>query len=1598
MGTEHPRPSRRTSELRERALLAAVVAYLSVWWLQLIVLEEHGGHGHGATASFWHWLRDGTLAVPAVLIGVLAATQVIAQLRRRITLAPAMEVVLPAVAAAVALGVASPFHALLFEGAAPKLASATTHGVEIAVALLPVTLVVTAIAAALRARRRAHASRTVSPPAPDHAPSAVAPAPAVDPRWRLAAAITALAMLLPVAVRPLAPMASAAPTSVCPSTALRTVVYELAAFQTVIPINGWGDRMPEGLMYALRGADARIGKSHMIENPNLTQPLVIRANVGDCIKISLRNDIQGRRVGIHPEGLVKFDPKDSDGAAVGNNPDTTVASGAEAVFTWYADREGEAPINDIANLDDAASGHSSVERGLYGAVVVHPTGSAWTDPVSGQPLLGAGGRAVQTSVFADVKVPSGIDFRSFAMVMMDENEDILDASNRQPTFPTTGLADSTFGVNYRSEPLRNRLRAVLEHRGPDGEQDTVPGGDGKQITLPNGKVIAPTDHFCDGWVEDAKNPDGGFMPEDPGAKCLGEESHLQSWPFGDEGKLTRLVNGKVVVDSDLLIPKAYLGDRVKFHVVNPGAKESHPWHQHTQRWHKDPANPNSPRLDVQTVGPGESYLLELEGGAGGVQGTVGDTIFHCHLYPHFAQGFWGHLRIFDRLRDGTQAYPDGTPIENLQQLTSRGAAPKTLAPTAENPGFPLFVLGQVGQRAYRPPHGVVADDFKDRAGSTSDTPFRRPGDTVREPTPLEKANLKGLGPDLQRAKPGAGFIDPCPASAPLRTYRPHAIDAPITYNRAGWEDPEGRMYVEESHLERVRSGAQQPEPYTIRARLGDCVEVLTTNSLHLDDDPDVPIDRMNDKDGVYMDESESSEVSTHVHLVKYDELGSDGTSVGWNYVQAAMPGQTYGYRWYVDEALRTVFFHDHQYPNSHQQKGLFAALQIEPADATWHDPKTGAPTDGVGTVADIRSPSGPDFREISVYYQDRSPMWRNGRDGRDARPAPAAWRAAAIDPPPEVDDYGADQGGVAVNYRNEPFQIRVKANATGGKAEPAYVYSSAVHGDPSTPVFRAYTQDPVVIRFITGAHEEAHGFNLHGHRWLNEPDNPRSTIVDSQTATLAEWMNYDIQSGKVTKKPLSRVDTLERAEPNAENGVPLLAVGGAGKPGDYLYGSAPLDDQWMGLWGIFRVPGAQVPDLQPLPDTKVKFDTKVWPAIQPGGKLNAKPPTAVNHCPVDAPVRSYNVVALQKKIVYNTGTGDHDPNGAMFVLAADETAARNGTKPDEPLFIRANVGDCVKVTLSNKLPPTGIPTHTGDVPLPEDPGNFPRSNRVSLHAGMVDFRVIRDDGSTVGYNFDQSIAPGASITHHWFVPADLEGATVPLVDLADRRGHRHHGLFGGLLIEPKGATWKHPSTGADLTSGAHAVIRWTDAAGKAQVHREFVLDWEDGLNLRDRDGKVIPPRGDVDDPYDRGNRAVNFKTERFVPRLAKDPATSSVFSSTVHGDPATPLFEAYAGDPVRLRILQSSDRGRAHTVLLSGHEWHRHANDPTSPIVSFRSMLMPGESSTHDLRGGAGGPQRISGDYLYRDALVPNQTNAGLWGILRVHEAGQAIPTLSTIR
>jgi hypothetical protein len=159
-------------------------------------------------------------------------------------------------------------------------------------------------------------------------------------------------------------------------------------------------------------------------------------------------------------------------------------------------------------------------------------------------------------------------------------------------------------------------------------------------------------------------------------------------------------------------------------------------------------------------------------------------------------------------------------------------------------------------------------------------------------------------------------------------------------------------------------------------------------------------------------------------------------------------------------------------------------------------------------------------------------------------------------------------------------------------------------------------------------------------RWLNQPDNPSSNWTDTQIGAIGEYFNYEVRSGPIWREPILVDGDEELPEADPDSGIPAIIDGGAGPPGDYLYGSQPLDWQWLGMWGIFRVPGAQVPDLQPLPDRGPPQGDREWPALSPEDGTARPADRIYNTCPPGTPLRRYHVVAIQEEITYNATTGD----------------------------------------------------------------------------------------------------------------------------------------------------------------------------------------------------------------------------------------------------------------------------------------------------------------------------------------------------------------------
>ncbi|MDF1695930.1 MAG: hypothetical protein P1U56_08870 [Saprospiraceae bacterium] len=202
---------------------------------------------------------------------------------------------------------------------------------------------------------------------------------------------------------------------------------------------------------------------------------------------------------------------------------------------------------------------------------------------------------------------------------------------------------------------------------------------------------------------------------------------------------------------------SYMSDHVKFRINHCGAGITHVHHQHAHQWLHSPNSDKGHYLDSQTINPGSSYTLEMVySGSGNLNKTVGDQIFHCHFYPHFAQGMWAMWRVHDVLEVGTvmnddgtiaensRAYPDneiyaGTPIPGLVPISTLPMAPLpgkvTLSDKGQiqiedkdrSPGYPFYIPGVAGQRAPHPPLDFARGEVTTTSGVTHQDTFLNGG-------------------------------------------------------------------------------------------------------------------------------------------------------------------------------------------------------------------------------------------------------------------------------------------------------------------------------------------------------------------------------------------------------------------------------------------------------------------------------------------------------------------------------------------------------------------------------------------------------------------------------------------------------------------------------------------------------------------------------------------------------------------------------------------------------------------------------------------------------------------------------------------------------
>jgi len=1371
----------------------------------------------------------------------------------------------------------------------------------------------------------------------------------------------------------------------------RTKTYNITATSVFITINRFGDNEPNGFMYilnenipAMRIEEAK----NKLFNPvvtnlpslglrdDLIQPLVIRANVGDMVVVNFTNGLSAGRASINISGL-EYDIA-SHGSHVGLNSDSMVDPGQTITYRWF--------IPDKVTMEGSYVFTSMGDRraqqahGLFGVLNVEPRGSTYLNPINGQPL--------KSGWDAMIVDPNGKDFREDTIIYHEFGDETYQLKDKNGTnMPLNDFVGAyrpgARAINYRSEPFfRRQELAEASALGHDDESQSYGSymfGD-PATTIPRGYIGDPTkrrivnggserfhmEHLhggSDRWRFDPfVEPDQWGLPFDKHpsmTQSLSQRLDVQSVGPGEaysalpEGAAGGLQAGAGEWLFHCHFCQHYIGGMWGFWRVFDTLQTA------------------------QTTLPGEPVLAELPDRVGRTPLAVDSRALIGKKLPGGRTLVDGPTTATTKNIDewmrsvlppqgdpGPEAAYDASVWNWTRQSTSSGWLYL---------GEPETSVAWVNYNSPTP--GVRPPILFNPNNMRPAFPLLRPHLGRRPPFSPNRSGSPWLGEPTQQAGPERGLPDAdhpdslIPSDARRIQYTAVAVPMPITFNaKFNMTDPAGALQVLDEDKDDILAGIKPKEQLTIRANVGDGVDITYYSE---------------ETDAAFFD---FAKTNIHIHFVQFDTQASDGVISGFSYDQSIRPYKTEGaagtgirlasaafagsntitldangstlkvnafigigfgvpaiatngfefaqivlrngnvltldrplqkdhpagqfvgtefvrYQWYADVEEGTTFFHDHVFGIGGFGKALTGSLIVEPKDSLWLDPVTGAPKRS-GTIVDIitnrqAAPGVPiqSFREF-VLHQMGAITALDGKGESLGQP-----------------------GGF--NMKQEPI---TKGRLTVDP-DPSLVFSSVRHGDPETPLLRAYVGDLVAIRLMNSSGHDMSAFHLAGHRFRQERFDAREAPRDSISSGIAE--RFDL----------------------------FFTAGGLGRvAGDYVYMNAMEDKMLDGAWGILRLFDTLQPNLRtlrlPVPPSGPGFPQNTVT----GGRPPAANDTGTIIVP-GTPVREFNVVAIQKNIQFSNTFSI--ANGRAYVLAEDKDAVIAGTKPLEPLVIRANVGEAVKINFKNELP----------------------TARASLHISQLT-KTTDSLGSAFGFDNDSTVAPGATTTYWYMIdPAFEVPRAFAITDYGDPANGPMSGLYGAFIVTPAGSTFHDPRTGVAVNSGATVDIRNPNLPGGG--YRDVALLFHDDDPGMNRD--VMPYRKDV-----TGIRGINYKAEPFTERLAADADISHVFRTEAlanHGDPRTPIIQATNGDTVRLHVMGGAGK-QPHSFGMEGH---------TLPFDNSRDLFMdlparqfgPMNAFDTKLAFGAGGSIAATGDYLYsdrRNAFL----EAGLWGIMRINGPAQA--------
>ncbi|MDH3643313.1 MAG: hypothetical protein OES38_14520, partial [Gammaproteobacteria bacterium] len=615
-------------------------------------------------------------------------------------------------------------------------------------------------------------------------------------------------------------------------------------------------------------------------------------------------------------------------------------------------------------------------------------------------------------------------------------------------------------------------------------------------------------------------------------------------------------------------------------------------------------------------------------------------------------------------------------------------------------------------------------------------------------------------------------------------------------------------------------------------------------------------------------------------------------------------------------------------------------------------------------------------------------------------------------------------------------------------------------GDPFTPMMRTYPEDKVKIKIQSGATEHEHSATIHGIKWMQSGSGngiaPNSGWRNAQNDGISEQFTF---TAPIRNDPQKLGDS-----------------------SDYAYAlDAGQDGWWSGVWGLLRTYDEVRADLATLPtneDGVVKknrianlddFDgvcpinapVKDFTVVAVAANDVLKNDVGAQLLPNDANKRDMHVGAAVDDaggtLVYNNRDtvgqyGElHDPTAMLYVMLEDlepqpDFAGTNQCRdrrnnigvlnpecpvqlkanaPVEPIALRAAAGDCLKVTLHNRIPEVaydlpGFNTLLQIVNRRVDATGSLRtfqnnlirpSSHVGLHPQMVEYDVTRHDGTNVGLNGSEINGdtgereftelttvppvnangdPGDPVTYTWYagdlalVPnpdatnlcpgngkpkndCDLIVAATPIefggfnLNPADKVKQGQKGLIGTAVIEPLGSSW--PTALADLedVKDHQAAAGGTDTR---KTRAQLVVTRADGTTFKD--ASLVFQKGLNHRAGNDGTAIPNIASEgRGIPEDSHDAGQMAINYGT---EPMWFRFglaadAPFGNDPNGLGTVQNSHEAYSNNLAGAG-------DDPVTPIVTATAGDELRLRVTMPTGSGRGTTFQVDGHAWQRDPYV----------------------------